>query len=87
MKFAKELNQEMRDIYFSYYSVMNGITSAPEMWQTCTAAASGFSYYFSRKKISKPVSVTLNKIVEEYLIFFRCFCLIHPALIVAYAER
>jgi hypothetical protein len=44
MKFAKELNQEMRDIYFSYYSVMNGVTSAPERWQTCTAAASGKSF-------------------------------------------
>jgi hypothetical protein len=41
MKLAKELNQEMRDIYFSYYSVMNGVTSAPERWQTCIAAASG----------------------------------------------
>jgi hypothetical protein len=41
MKFAKELNQEMRDIYFS---VMNGVTSAPERWQTCTAAASGKSF-------------------------------------------
>ena len=41
MKVAKELNQEMRDIYFSYYSIMNGIVTPPERWQTCTAAASG----------------------------------------------
>jgi len=41
MKLAKELNQEMRDIYFSYYSVMNGVATAPPRWQTCTTSASG----------------------------------------------
>ncbi len=41
MRWAKEQTQEMRDIAFRFTSVMNGVTSAPERWQTCTAAASG----------------------------------------------
>jgi len=42
MRWAKEQTQEMRDIAFRFTSVMNGVTSAPERWQTCTAAASGY---------------------------------------------
>jgi len=41
MKIASETNQAMRDAAFKYNSVMTGVTSAPERWQTCTAKATG----------------------------------------------
>jgi len=40
-KVASELNQAMRDAAFRYSSVMTGVTTAPERWQTCTAKATG----------------------------------------------
>jgi len=41
MDSASNLNMEMRDIAFKFNSVMNGVTTQPERWQTCTAKSSG----------------------------------------------
>ena len=34
----------MRDAAFRYSSVMTGVTTAPERWQTCTAKATGIIF-------------------------------------------
>ena len=41
MDTASNLNMEMRDIAFKFNSVMSGVTTQPERWQTCTAKSSG----------------------------------------------
>ena len=37
----------MRDAAFRYSSVMTGVTTAPERWQTCTAKATGIIEFIS----------------------------------------
>jgi len=41
MSLANDLTQEMRDIYFAYYSAMTGVTEQSERWQTCVSKSVG----------------------------------------------
>jgi len=76
MDIAGELTQELRDIAFSFKSVMSGVSQEPPRWQTCTSEAVGAfgfaaAHEYIKTNFAEESKKQADKMVEDLRAAFK----------------